>query len=142
MTPIRTELYAVSTASTDDLWAVVGDPWRLSEWTDAERVESVTPDPVELGTEIVTLEEGAVRTWRVVTKQNRLLEIATDVDNGRLTVGFRVVRDTRGSRLIMATGLDPTVKIGPVRTRAVELPALRRRLDRWSAAALQAVKAG
>lgn len=134
---IRTELYAVTTATPDDLWAVVGDPWRLAEWTDAELVGSVAPEPVAVGTEIVTTEDGAVRTWRVVTSQTRLLEIATDVPRGVLTVGLKVVRDPRGARLVLATGLDPTGKVGGLRRRFVELPALRRRLDRWSAAAIK-----
>jgi hypothetical protein len=136
---LRTELYAVTTAAPDDLWAVVGDLWRLAEWTDADHVDAVTPDPPQVGTEVVTTERGQARTWQVVTKQNRLWEIATDAANGRLTVGFRVVRDPRGARLIMASGLEPKAKVGAVRARTVELPALRRRLDRWSAAALAVV---
>ncbi|MDP9405431.1 MAG: hypothetical protein M3O86_02355, partial [Actinomycetota bacterium] len=93
MGTVRAELYRVSRLPPDALWAVVGNPWRLAEWTDAERVESVAPEPLAVGSEIVTVEAGDVRTWRAGTVAPRLLELTTTLPRGELGVGFRVALD-------------------------------------------------
>jgi hypothetical protein len=137
---IGTEMYAVSRADPQALWDLVSDLWNLAAWTDADEVTSVEPEPVAVGTQVVTVEDGGVRTWRVVRVSTAIREIATDLEQGTLTIGFRVVRDPLGSRLILAAGLEPRRRVGFLRGRLVEVPALRRRLERWSAAALDAVK--
>lgn len=138
---VNVEVYQVGGTAPDALWDVVGDPWRLAEWTDAERVEQVEPQPLAVGTRIVTVEAAATRTWRVMTAEQRLLEVATTTDRGELAVGWRVARDPLGSRLILAGGLQPAGG-GRWRARLVDAPALRRRLDRWCHAALRVAARG
>src|SRR5687768_11896609 len=104
---IRFEMFATGSVSTDALWAVVGDPWRLADWTDVESVADVNPDPPRVGTTIETVEAGTTRQWRVTTWESRLMEIATSTERGDVGIGCRVVRDARGgSRLVLAAGLE------------------------------------
>lgn len=131
------ELFATGSAPPEDTWAIVGDLRRLPEWTDAERVERVGPDPVEVGTEIVVVVEGASRLWRVVTVEPRLLEVRTETARGPLEIGARVVRERSGSRLVLAGVYRPTTFARAVRARALDAPALRRRFDRWTRTALE-----
>ncbi len=141
---ISTEVYAVGRMTGAQLWAVVGDPWRLPEWTDADAVRAVDPEPVEVGTAIATVEGGAARTWRVTTEARWLREMSATTDAGELALGYRVVRDPLGCRLILAAGLEPGAGRGrrsllrSLRARVVDAPMLRSHLDRWSGAALRA----
>lgn len=131
---IRFEMFATGGVSTDALWAVVGDPWRLGEWTDVESVAHVTPEPPQVGTTIETVEAGTVRQWRITTWEPRLMEITTSTERGEVGIGCRVVRDARGgSRLVLAAGLDRS----GLRARLFEVPALRRRMERWCHTALR-----
>lgn len=139
---VRFEMFATGAVSTDALWALVGDPWRLAEWTDVESVADVEPDPPAVGARVVTVEAGTTRTWEILTLSNRLIEMRTDTERGAVAVGFRVVRDSRGgSRLVLAAGLDRTGFAGGLRARILDGPALQRRMDRWAATALRVAAA-
>ena len=137
---ISAEMYAPTAADADALWAVVGDPWRLPAWLDVDEVTSVDPEPVEVGSEIVAVSNGALQTWHVLTVRHKLLELTTDTPDGRFSLGYRVVAQKPGCRLVMAAGLEPTRKVGGMRARMVELPALRKRLDRWATRAIHAAE--
>lgn len=127
-------MFATASVQTDAVWAVVGDPWRLPEWTDVESVAHVQPDPPQVGTQIETVEAGTVRVWRVITRESRLFEMTTTTERGAVTIGCRVVRDSRGgSRIILAAGLDGS----SLRTRLLDVPSLRRRMERWANNALR-----
>ena len=140
---VRFEMFATGGASTDTLWSVVGDPWRLPEWTDVESVANVTPDPPQVGTTVETVEAGTTRMWEIFTLSSRLIEMRTQTERGGIAVGFRVVRDARGgSRLVLAAGLEPSGVAGTVRARLLDVPALQRRMDRWAANALRVAAAG
>ena len=139
---VRFEMFATGQVPTDALWGVVGDPWRLAEWTDVESVADVSTEPVRVGTTIETVEAGTTRIWEVVTFEPRLIEMRTTTERGGVAVGFRVIRDARGgSRLVLAAGLDPTGFGGRLRARLFDVPALQRRMDRWSANALRVAAA-
>ena len=142
---IRFELFQTGSVDPAVLWGVVGDPWRLAEWTDVESVADVTPDPPELGSQIQTVEAGTTRMWRIVTWEARLMEIKTETERGGVGFGCRVVRDARGgSRLILAAGLEAQGPARRMRSRLVDVPSWRRRMDRWAGEALRvaAVAAG
>lgn len=140
---VRFEMFATGQVTPERLWDVVGDPWRLSEWTNVEAVANVTPDPPVEGGQITTVEAGTTRTWRIDTLQSRLLELSTDTERGAVGFGCRVVRDARGgSRLVLAAGLDVEGFAGKLRARLLDGPSLRRRMDRWSAEALRVAAAG
>lgn len=134
--PVRVELFATGNAPPEDAWAIVGDLRRLPEWTDAERVERITPEPVAVGSEIVVTVEGRSRLWRVLTVEPRLLEVRTQTARGPLEIGARVIRERSGSRLVLAGVYRPRSTPQALRARAFDAPALRRRFDRWSRAAL------
>jgi hypothetical protein len=127
------EMFATTGASSDALWAVVGDPARLPEWTDVEHVDGA--GPVEEGGTFTTTVEGRDLTWTVLTAGDRIWEARTVVDSGALGLGARVVADARGSRLVLAGTLEPSGS--RLRARLVTLPRLRSRCDRWSARALK-----
>ena len=127
-------MFASASVASEALWGVVGDPWRLPEWTDVESVANVRPEPPQVGTEIDTVEAGTMRRWRIVTRESRLFEMTTTTERGDLSIGCRVVRDNRGgSRIILAAGLERT----GLRTRLFDVPSLRRRMDRWAHNALR-----
>ena len=127
-------MFASGSVASDALWAVVGDPWRLPEWTDVESVAHVRPEPPQVGTQIETVEAGTTRVWRLTTRESRLFEMTTTTERGTLDIGCRVVRDNRGgSRIILAAGLERS----GLRTRLFDVPALRRRMDRWATTALE-----
>lgn len=131
---IRFDMFATGSVSTDALWAVVGDPWRLPHWTDVESVAAVEPDPPRLGTRIETVEAGTMRVWQITTWEPRLLEMTTTTERGEIGIGCRVVRDARGgSRLILAAGVERS----GLRARLFDVPSLRRRMDRWAHNALR-----
>lgn len=136
--PARFEMFSTGQVAPERLWSVVGDPWRLAEWTDVESVADVTPDPPVLGTRVTTVEAGTTRTWEIVTLEARLLEMTTTTERGAVGFGCRVVRDARGgSRLVLAAGLTVGGFAGKLRAQLLDAPALRRRMDRWSAEALR-----
>ncbi|MGI8575163.1 MAG: SRPBCC family protein [Egibacteraceae bacterium] len=129
------ELFTVGLAPVDEVWGRVSDPWRLTEWTDAEQVERVNGDPMRVGSEIVVVTDGQRLLWRVDTVEPRLWEASADVPAGRLHLGVRVARDPLGTRLILAALLEPSRSAW--RARLLTVPALRRRLERWCEAALR-----
>lgn len=138
MASVRYELFETGSVPTDALWSVVGDLWRLAEWTDVESVAAVEPEPPAVGTRVETVEAGTTRLWEVRTWEPRLYELSTDTERGTVGVGCRVVRDARGgSRLVLAAGLDATGFAAGLRLRLLDGPALRRRMDRWAREALR-----
>lgn len=134
---VHVELFAVGTPPPEDVWAVVGDVRRLPAWTDADEVERVEPDPVVAGTEVVVVDGGRSRLWRVITVGPRVLEVTTDTPRGAVGLGVRVVRERTGSRLVLAAALHPTGTGQTLRARLLDAPALRRRFDRWTRSALE-----
>ncbi len=141
MPAVRVELYRVSRVTPDALWAVVGDPWRLAG-VDRRATRRVgRARALTVGSEIVTVEAGGVRVWRATTVAARLLELTTMLPRGELGVGYRVVRDPFGSRLVLAAGLQTAERGAALRGPLLHAPALRRRLDRWSAAAARVAAA-
>ena len=131
---IRFDLFATAGVAPDALWGVVGDPWRLPEWTDVESVAAVDPEPPRVGTRIETVEAGTTRTWEITTLESRLIEMRTQTERGDIGIGCRVIRDARGgSRIVLAAGLEH----GGVRARLFDVPSLRRRMDRWAHNALR-----
>lgn len=134
---VRVELFATGNAPPEDTWAIVGDLRRLPEWTDAEQVGRIEPEPAAVGSEMVIAEDGRSRLWRVVTVEPRLIEVSTQTARGPLDIGVRVVRERSGSRLILAGAYRPAGLIQTLRTRVVDAPTLRRRFDRWSQSALR-----
>lgn len=134
--PVHVELFAVGVAPPEDVWSVVGDVRRLPAWTDADAVERVEPDPVVAGTELVVVDRGRARMWRVITAGPRVLEVTTDTPRGPVGLGVRVARERAGSRLVLAGVLHPASTGQAVRARVLDAPALRRRFDRWTRAAL------
>lgn len=134
---VHFELYATGDAAPEDTWAVVGNPRRLPEWTGIDRVDRVEPEPVRLGTQVGVVADGRRWLWRIVTAQDRLLEATTETSHGRLTIGLRVARDPRGSRLVVAGAYEPAGRVAAARVRLLAIPALRRRFDRWTHTALR-----
>ncbi len=140
------EIYARGSARVDAVWAVVRDPRRLPAWTDVTAVEGLQGDrPVEEGDRFTTVERGRRRAWRVVTHTDRLLEVDTRLPWGALGLGVRVVEDPRapradpahpGTRVVLAAAFLPGSAAGRMRWLAVGAPAVRRRFDRWSRAAV------
>lgn len=138
---VHFELYATGIAAPEDTWAVVGDPRRLPEWTDVQRVERIDPEPVRVGTELVIVADGGSWTWRIVTVDMRLLEATTQLPDGQLGIGLRVARDPLGARLVVAGSYQPTGRLAAARVRLLTVPALRRRFDRWTHTALRIASA-
>lgn len=134
---VRVELFATGAVPPEDLWAVVGDVRRLPEWTDADRVERVEPDPVEVGTELEVVVAGHSRVWRVLTADTRVLEATSTAPRGPVGLGVRVVRERSGSRLVLAATFPPMGGLSALRVRVVDAPRLRRRFDRWTRVALE-----
>lgn len=133
--PIRYELFATGPVPPDELWALVGDPRRLPEWTDAVDVPEVTPEPVTEGSRIVVDQAGGERSvWTVTTAEDGLLEATTETPRGTVGIGVRVTGHTDGARLVLA-GFHSR---GGLRVRLLDAPALRRRFDRWAETALRA----
>lgn len=127
------ELFAAGPASPEALWAVVGDPTRLPEWTDVEAVEQA-PDALAEGAQVIVRAGGATWTWQVVTCTPRLWEARTATPAQRLGIGARVVREANGSRLVLAGEVAPA----GLRARMLTVPRLRARFDRWARAAHRA----
>ncbi len=129
------ELFAVGGASPESVWELVSDPWRVAEWTDADRVEAVEPAPLREGTVISIHHRGRTIDWRVVTLADRTIEVVADTPRGRLGLGVGVIAQQTGTRLVLVGVLRPSGS--PLRARLVDIPRLRRRFDRWSRSALQ-----
>lgn len=136
---IRFELFAAGPARPEDVWALVGDLHRLTEWTDADRVEVRGDRPDEAGGAVATAEGDRRLEWIVTTRERRLVELSTTVPGGRLGLGVRVLPDPLGSRVVLACAFDPASRTAGLRFRLVEAPALRRRFDRWASAAVRVV---
>lgn len=135
---VRFEMFQTGQVAPDQLWNVVGDPWRLAEWTDVESVADVRPEPAAVGSEVTTVEAGTTRTWRILTLDARLLEMTTATEHGEVAFGCRVVRGSRGgSRLVLAAGLQAHGLAARLRTKLLAVPSLRRRMDRWAHEALR-----
>lgn len=133
---IRLEVFAAGSAAPDDVWALVGDPRRLPEWTDADTVELT--GSLEPGATVVTRDAGRRLVWTVATVEPRLLELVTNLPGGRLGIGVRVLRDALGSRVILAGALDPASAQARWKFRLSGAGKLRRRFDRWSQHAVRA----
>lgn len=132
------EMFQSASVEPAAVWDVVGDPWRLAEWTDVESVADVRGEPAAVGTEIETVEAGTMRLWRITTLENRLLEMTTTTERGRMTFGCRAVRDARGgTRLVLAARLDPDGLGNRLRALLVSGPRLRRQMDQWADNALR-----
>jgi len=129
------ELYAVGVTPPEQVWALVGDPRRLPEWTDADSAE--VSGPVAVGTVLTTRDRERVLEWRITTAQERLIEAVATLPRGELGIGVRVTRDPYGSRLIMAAGFTPADRGAALGWLLLGGPAMRRRFDRWSRAALR-----
>ena len=139
---VRFEMFQSGAVSSDALWAVVGDLWRLPDWTDVESVADIRGEPVGVGTEVETVESGTTRLWRVTTWEARLYEMRTQTERGEVGFGCRVVRDNRGgSRIILAAGLEATGFAAGLRARLFDGPSLRRRMEEWAHAALRVAAA-
>lgn len=132
---LRFELFASGRAWPEQLWTLVGDPRRLPEWTDAELVEAAPEPPLEVGAAFTTVADGQRLTWRLVTAEPRLLEVDAPTPCGRVSFGWRVVREEAGARLVFAGSLEPAGST--LRARLVHLPALRRRAERWCSRAVR-----
>ena len=122
--------YAEYVAPAERVWAVVGDPRRLREWTGVDLLEP--PERWEEGAQIVTGDPGP-RTWTVISVGQRGVELVGDTPRGRLGIGVRVIAagaGAAGCRVVFAARLDPS---GPtLGARLRDLPSLRRRFDRWA----------
>lgn len=139
--PLQFEMFAAAMVSPDDLWALVGDPRRAAEWTDAEEVLGDPDPPLDVGSRFATRTAESTLEWVVITVGDHLLEVKTDgCAAGRFGLGVRVAPDPVGARLIVAGMLDPGG--GRLRARTVDLPSLRRRCERWVDTALKVVTAG
>lgn len=134
---ISFELFATGAVSADALWAVVSDPARLPEWTDAS-VASGPDRPLAEGDTVAVTVDGRPSDWTVITAADRLVELRGTVPDGVLGFGARVVPDPRGSRLILACSLEPAGS--RMRARLLTVPRLRSRCDRWAAAALHVAR--
>lgn len=138
---IRFEMFATGGVEPPALWAVVGDPWRLADWTDVEAVAEVAPDPPAVGTVVETVEAGTTRHWRITTWESRLFEMETDTERGRVGFGCRVVRDARGgSRIVLAAGLERHGFVQRLRARLFDVASLQRRMDHWAHNALRVAR--
>lgn len=133
---VHVELFAASSVPPEDAWAVVGDLSRLAEWTDADLVHQAHDGPVTVGTELRVVTGGQEQTWRVLTVEPRVLEVAADMPRGHLALGVRVVRERAGSRIVLAGVMQTAGTAATLRARLVAAPALRRRFDRWTRRAL------
>jgi hypothetical protein len=137
---LQFEMFTAGLMGPDALWGLVGDLRRVAEWTDAEGVSDAPAAPA-VGDRFRTVDGGRELGWVVITAADRLLEVKTDdCPAGRFGVGVRVAPDPVGSRLIVAGMLDP---VGSrLRARTIELPALRRRCERWVDTALRVAGRG
>lgn len=134
---LQIDQYTVVPAPPDEVWRLVGDLSRLTEWTDATAT-SAGPPPYAPKDTFTVHADGDDTEWMVITADEGLLEVKTTLPRGRLGLGVRVGADPTGSRLILAALYDP---VGSrLRARLVEVPALRRRFDRWTENAVRALQ--
>lgn len=133
----RLEVFATGRAQPDEVWALVGNPRRLPEWTDVTAVEKVEPEPIEIGSRLLVAHSDATQMWEVTTFQPRLLEAVTTLERGRLGIGVRVATDPLGSRLVLAAAYAPADRMAGLRFALAGGPRLRHRFDRWSQAAVR-----
>lgn len=137
---LQFELFASVPCAPARLWELVGDPDRLPEWTDAEELTVRPEPPLTVGSRFATIDRQRRLTWVVITSEEHLWEAKTDdCPCGRLGIGVQVTADPHGSRLVLAGMLEPASSM--LRARLVDVPRLRTRLDRWSAAATRMVTA-
>ena len=132
---LSVEPYAVGAAPPEQVWSLVGDLDRPPEWTDATSVE--VSGPVAAGTTLVTRDGERALERRVTTAEARLIEAVTTLPRGEPGVGVRVARDPYGSRLVLAAGFTPADRLAALGWLLLGGPAVRRRFDRWTRAALQ-----
>lgn len=133
----RVEIFAIGQAQPDEVWALVGNPRRLPEWTDVESVEQVDPEPVVVGSQLVVRHDGQTRSWEVTTFRPRLLEAVTALPRGRLGIGVRVLTDPIGSRVVLAGAFARADRLSGLGFLLVGRPRLRRRFDQWSQQAVR-----
>ena len=130
--PMSVERFAASVAGADALWAVVGDPVRIPEWTDADSVDVL--GEAAPGTR-VAIRLGERRTdWRLLTVGDRAWEIERHGRVGWIGLGAKVVDEGERARLVLVGSLEPAGSRW--RARVVELPRIGAMLDRWACAAV------
>jgi hypothetical protein len=122
------EQYAEFSVEPDALWDVVRRPGRLPEWTQGRAVDP--PEHWEVGRRVRITERETVE-WEVLSAEPRVVELRGTTPCGELGIGVRVVAGTGGSptRVVFVARLDST---RTVRARLRDLPAMRRRFDRWA----------
>jgi hypothetical protein len=132
------ELYATGSAAPAAVWALVGNPCRLPEWTDAEHVEDLSAETPAVGMTFVTVAAGQRLSWRLVTAEDRTLEAVAAAPFGELAVGVRAaMTQGGGTRLVLVAHLDHPGGLRGLRIRLGLGATLRRRMDRWAHAALR-----
>lgn len=130
--PMSVERFAASVAGADALWEVVGDPARIPEWTDADRVE-VLDEPVP-GARVAVHRRERRTDWRLLTYGARAWEIERHGRVGWIGLGAKVVDEGERARLVLVGSLEPAGSRW--RARVVELPRIGAMLDRWACAAV------
>lgn len=144
---LTVEQYAEYLAPAGVLWSIIGDPHRLPAWTDASRVEFAShAGKVSQWFEglNVTVHGRSSTTWRVISAGQRVVEVSGMTSCGQLGLGARVIEIPsshgppgaqgrfQGARLVLVARLEPSRSV--LRARVLDLPAIRRRFDRWSTA--------
>ena len=140
MTPsaLTIDQYAEFVASADQLWSIIGEPRRLPEWTDVVSVRNADAlDGWEAAT-TVTVREREETTWQVISLGQRVVEVSGATSCGQLGIGVRVIAlrapdagtTGPGCRVVFVGRLEPSGS--EIRARLRDLPALRRRFDRWA----------
>ena len=130
--PMSVERFAATSSGAEALWAVVGDPARIPEWTDADRVEVI--GDVQAGARVAIVMGERRTDWRLLTFTDRTWEIERQGRLGWVGLGARVVDEGERARLVLVGSLDPSASRW--RARVVELPRMGAMLDRWATAAV------
>jgi hypothetical protein len=136
---LEIDQYAEFVVPPETLWAIVGDPRRLHEWTGATVVDPPTEWAADTS---VTVRDGGTRddserVWQVISVGQRVVEVHSETACGQLGIGVRVIGAPPGSRVVFVALLEPNG--GALRARLRDAPALRRRFDGWAAALRQLV---
>lgn len=122
------EQYAEFAVEPDLLWAVVSEPSRLPEWTGASALDP--PPRWEVGRR-VRITERVATDWEVLSAEPRIVEVRGATPCGTVGIGVRVIGGRAGSptRVVFVARLEDATGF---RARFRDLPAMRRRFDRWA----------